>query len=70
MKPQDYAVAIRPLSVEDSGGYLAIVPDLPGCKSDGETPLEALANAYDAVVSWLEAAVELGRATPAPRIFA
>lgn len=70
MKPQDYAVDIRPLAAEDGGGYLAIVPDLPGCKSDGDTPQEALANAYDAVVCWLEAAAELGRAITAPRIFA
>ena len=37
----DYAVMIAPLSAEDGGGFLATVPDLPGCMSDGETPEEA-----------------------------
>ncbi len=66
MSPQDYEVSVRPLSPEDGGGYLARVPDLPGCMSDGETPEEALANAYDAIACWLEAAAEMGRAIPAP----
>ena len=67
MKPQDYEVVIRPLSVDDGGGYLAIVPELPGCKSDGDTPREALDSAYDAIACWIEAAEEMGRAVPAAR---
>ena len=47
--------------------FLVEVPELPGCKSDGETPQEALANAYDAIACWIEAAKELGREVPAPR---
>ena len=35
---------IEPLSEEDGGGFLATVPELPGCMSDGETRAEALAN--------------------------
>lgn len=65
MKPQDYEVVIRPLPVSDGGGYLATVPELPGCKSDGDTPQDALANAYDAIACWIEAAEELGRTVPA-----
>jgi antitoxin HicB len=49
MNAQQYEVDIRPLSVEQGGGFVAIVPELPGCKSDGETPHEALENAYDAI---------------------
>jgi hypothetical protein len=30
-----YTIVIGRLSVEDGGGYLAYVPDLPGCMSDG-----------------------------------
>lgn len=67
MKPQDYEVDISPLSEDDGGGYAAIVPELPGCRSDGETPHEALTNAYDAIACWIEAAVELGRPVPRPR---
>ena len=65
MKPQDYEVVIRPLPLPEGGGYLAIVPALPGCKSDGDTPQEALANAYDAIACWIEAAEDMGRTIPA-----
>jgi len=36
----EYAVHIERLA-ESDGGYLAVVPDLPGCMSDGATPEEA-----------------------------
>jgi predicted RNase H-like HicB family nuclease len=67
MNPYRYEVDVKPLSEELGGGYLAIVPELPGCKSDGETPQEALQNAYDAIVCWIEAAQEMNRAVPAPK---
>jgi hypothetical protein len=38
----EYSIRIERLADGDGGGYLAIVPDLPGCISDGETPEEAL----------------------------
>lgn len=67
MNPQAYEVDIRPLSSIDGGGFEAVVPELPGCRSDGETPQEALDNAYDAIACWIEAAQELGRDIPQPR---
>lgn len=66
MKALEYAVLLSPLSEEDGGGFVATVPDLPGCMSDGETPEEALANVQDAIESWIEAALDLGRAVPRP----
>jgi predicted RNase H-like HicB family nuclease len=62
----DYPVIIEPLSQEDGGGFAALVPDLPGCMSDGETPEEALANVRDAIASWIEEAKDLGRQIPRP----
>jgi antitoxin HicB len=44
-----YPVIVSPLSDEDGGGFLATVPDLPGCMSDGETPAEAIENVRDAI---------------------
>ena len=41
--------------------------DLPGCRSDGETQGETLANGYDAIACWIEGALELGRSIPKPR---
>jgi predicted RNase H-like HicB family nuclease len=67
MNPYDYEVDIVPLSEEDGGGFTAIAPELPGCRSDGERPQEALTNIYDAIACWLEAAQEMGRAIPQPR---
>lgn len=61
-----YPVLIEPLDPEDGGGFLATVPALPGCMSDGETPEEALMNVQDAITAWIEAASDLGRPVPAP----
>jgi predicted RNase H-like HicB family nuclease len=59
-------VLIEPLSEDDGGGFFATVPDLPGCMSDGETPEEALLNVQDAIATWIEGALELGRPIPEP----
>ena len=66
---EDYEVRISALSEEDGGGFVAVVPELPGCMSDGETPQEALTNVRDAIASWMETAEALGRTIPAPRYY-
>ena len=66
MNIKGYAIVIESLPAEDGGGFVATVPDLPGCMSDGETPQEALANVEDAIKTWIEAAQDLGHAIPAP----
>lgn len=62
----DYRVHIEPLSEEDGGGYIATVPDLPGCMSDGDTEHEALDNVQQAIADWIECAQRLGRPIPHP----
>ncbi len=66
MNPLSYPVVVAPLSEEDGGGFVATVPDLPGCMSDGETPEEAIVNVRDAILCWAEMAVEMGHAIPPP----
>lgn len=66
MSPLAYSIIIEPLLPEDGGGFLARVPDLPGCMSDGDTPQEAATNVQDAIKAWLEAAADLGRPVPMP----
>jgi antitoxin HicB len=66
MADTPYEIRVTPLSQEDGGGYMAMVPDLDGCVSDGETPQEAVANAMDAIAQWLQAHREMGRDIPAP----
>jgi antitoxin HicB len=62
----EYAVRIERLAESDGGGYLATVPDLPGCMSDGATPEEALKNVQEAIASWIEAAREWNQEVPKP----
>jgi antitoxin HicB len=61
-----YPIVVEPLSAEDGGGFVARVPDLPGCMSDGETPEEAVHNVQDAIAAWIEAAADLGHPVPVP----
>jgi len=62
----DYPVIIEALTSADGGGFLATVPDLLGCMSDGETREMAARNIEDAIASWIEEAKVLGRRVPAP----
>lgn len=66
MPKLDYPVIIEPLSPEDGGGFVATVPNLPGCMTDGETPEEALAQVQDAIKSWIDEARALGWSVPVP----
>lgn len=67
MERADYPLIVEPLSREDGGGYIALVPDLPGCASDGETPEAAVRNVQDAIAAWIEEARATGRPIPAAR---
>jgi antitoxin HicB len=58
MTKLEYSVRIDRLAEGDGGGYLAVVPELPGCMSDGATPEEALRNVQDAIGSWIQSAKE------------
>ena len=66
MGKPEYAVVIEPLAEEEGCGFLATVPDLPGCMSDGETREKAARDVEDAIASWLEEAKSVGRAIPEP----
>jgi predicted RNase H-like HicB family nuclease len=66
MKSLEYPVLIEPLATEDGGGFLATVPDLPGCMSDGESAEDALKNVRAAIAEWIEEARALGREIPPP----
>ncbi len=63
---KDYPILILPLSEEDGGGYVGLVPDLIGCMSDGETRAEAIANTEEAIAEWIDAQIERGNAVPEP----
>ncbi len=64
--PRTYPLQLRPLSEDEGGGYLALVPDLPGCMGDGETEAAAIADARSAIASWIETAEKFGDPVPEP----
>ena len=66
MAKLEYPVIIEPLPEDEGGGFVALVPDLPDCMSDGETAEAALASVRDAVAAWIEEATALGRPIPPP----
>ena len=43
------------------------MPELPGCMSDGKTYEEAVKNAQQIIMEWIETAEDLGREIPQPR---
>jgi antitoxin HicB len=67
MRQFEYAVLIEPLPDEDGGGFLATVPELPGCMADGDTREAAARNIEDAIACWLEEAKAIGRDIPEPK---
>ena len=50
--------------------YIVTVPELPGCKTHGETYEVAVRQARDALESWIDAARAWGREIPSPRVYA
>ncbi len=62
----DYPFEVRPLSVEEVGGFLISYPDFSDCISDGETVEEALANGQDALKSTIAAIKSKDLVVPLP----
>jgi len=52
-------------SAED-GGYVAEIPDLPGCSAFGDSPEIAVAEVMVAKQAWIETAESTGDPVPAP----
>jgi len=52
---------------DEDDAFIAEVPELPGCVSDGTSYAEAVENALDASRAWIETALELGREIPTPK---
>jgi len=58
-----------PVAIEqdaDARRFDAAVPDLPGCQACAATPEDALVQAREAIVGWLESAIDAGRPIPQP----
>ncbi len=65
MEAKHYSMLIQ-WSKEDQT-YIVTVPELPGCKTHGDTYEEAVKNAQEVIELWLETARDLGWSIPAPQ---
>ena len=61
-----YRYAIEICYSEEDDGYIAVVPELPGCSAFGETEEEALGEVKVSMELWLETAKKEGRDIPQP----
>ena len=52
---------------EEDKSFIAEVPELPGCMSDGSSYQEALKNVETIIDEWIETARDLGREIPKPK---
>ncbi len=69
MRFEDYPITVTPLHEEDGGGFLVLVPDLPGCMADGTTFEEAISEARDAFDAWVAAEREDRDELPKPKSY-
>jgi antitoxin HicB len=49
---------------DEDGVYLARLPDLPGCATEGKTKEELISNAKEAIKAYLEALKKEGEPVP------
>ena len=47
-------------------GYMGEVPELTGCYTSGDTPVETLQNPEEAMAAWIEACLLSGDPIPGP----
>ena len=59
--------AIEIFYSEEDEGFIAVVPELPGCSAFGETQERALREVKIAMQLWLETAKDIGREIPVPQ---
>ena len=51
----------------ESGTFAAMIPEFPGCISQGDSPDEAYGRLHEAALAWIEAALDLGQPIPDPQ---
>jgi len=66
MRVTMYKYAIEIFYSEDDEGYIALVPEIPGCSAFGENEEDALKEVKIALELWLETASKEGREIPEP----
>lgn len=52
---------------QDDQSFIAEVPELAGCKSDGKSYQEAISNIEVIIEEWIETAKLIGKSIPEPK---
>lgn len=65
MKNDNYEMIIW-WSAEDNA-FVVDVPELPGCMAHGDTRIQAIENAEDAIAFWVKTAKDDGVPVPEPK---
>jgi predicted RNase H-like HicB family nuclease len=55
---------------DEDQAYIVTVPELPGCRTHGDTYAEAVQQGEDAIESWIMAAVADNDPIPPPKKYA
>lgn len=55
---------------DEDRAYIVTVPELPGCRTHGDTFAAAVEQGQDAIDSWITARQASGRLIPPPRTYA
>ncbi len=64
MNMYNYAITLK-WSDQDHA-WVALVPELPGCMADGETPEEAVSEVRKSIQDWIEEAQRVQYPVPVP----
>lgn len=54
---------------EEDQAFIVTVPELPGCRTHGDTYEEAIKQGQDAIESWIMAALADNDPIPPPKVF-
>ena len=65
-----YSHLVSPIAPADGGGFLFIMPDIPGVVGDGATELAAIKDGREAFLAAVSALMDMGRDVPAPTLTA
>ena len=61
-----YCHIVSPIGVQDGGGFMFSMPDIPGVMADGATEFEAIADGREAFIAVVSAMVDVGQEVPPP----
>jgi predicted RNase H-like HicB family nuclease len=63
----DYRYEVIIYWSDEDQAFIAEVPELAGCTTDGATYQEAISNVQTIIQEWIETAQESGRPIPEPK---